>query len=54
MSKKFLDYLKPSLAIFIDSEIWPNMILNLKTKKIPIILLNAESLKNLFIDGKLW
>ena len=42
ISKKFLDYWKPSLAIFIDSEIWPNMILNLKTKKIPIILVNAR------------
>ena len=33
MSRKFLDHWKPSLAIFIDSEIWPNMILNLKKKK---------------------
>ena len=32
ISKKFLDYWEPSLAIFIDSEIWPNMILNLKKK----------------------
>ena len=31
-SKKFLDYWRPSLAIFIDSEIWPNMLLNLKEK----------------------
>ena len=30
LSKIFLNYWKPSLAIFIDSEIWPNMILNLK------------------------
>ena len=32
LSKKFLNYWRPSLAIFIDSEIWPNMILNLKKK----------------------
>ena len=25
MSKRFLHYWKPSLAIFIDSEIWPNI-----------------------------
>ena len=30
--KKFLLYWKPSLVIFIDSEIWPNLILNLKKK----------------------
>ena len=41
-SKKFLDYWRPSLAIFIDSEIWPNMLLNLKEKKIHSILLNAR------------
>ena len=27
---------------FIDSEIWPNMILNLKERKIPITLINAR------------
>ena len=31
-SKKFLNYWKPSVAIFIDSEIWPNMIINIKKK----------------------
>ena len=30
--KKFINYWKPSLAIFIDSEIWPNMLINLKKK----------------------
>jgi 3-deoxy-D-manno-octulosonic-acid transferase len=32
-TNKFLEYWKPSLAIFIDSEIWPNMIINIKKKK---------------------
>ena len=41
LSRKFLNYWKPSLAIFIDSEIWPNMILNLRKDSIPIVLLNA-------------
>jgi len=40
--KKFLKYWKPSKAIFIDSEFWPNTILNLKDKKIPIILINGR------------
>ena len=47
-SKKFLDYWRPSLAIFIDSEIWPNMLLNLKEKKIHSILLNARMTKKSF------
>ncbi len=31
--KKFIDHWKPSMAIFIDSEIWPNMLINLNKKK---------------------
>ena len=40
--KKFIRYWQPELAIFIDSEIWPNMFWNLKSNNIPIILLNAR------------
>ena len=31
-SIKFLEYWKPSIAIFVDSEIWPNMIVSIKKK----------------------
>ena len=48
LSKKFLNYWKPSLVIFIDSEIWPNMLLNIKEKSIPTILLNARITKKSF------
>ena len=41
-SKKFIDYWKPSIVFFIDSEIWPNMFLNLNKKKISINLLNGR------------
>jgi 3-deoxy-D-manno-octulosonic-acid transferase len=47
-SKKFLNYWKPSTAFFIDSEIWPNMLLSLKNNKIPIILLNGRITKKTF------
>ena len=42
LTKKFLNYWKPTLAIFIESEIWPNMLLNIKNKHIPLLLLNAR------------
>ncbi len=42
VSKKFINYWKPSKVFFIDSEIWPNTLNNLKNKKIPITLLNAR------------
>jgi len=41
-TKKFLNYWKPTIAVFIDSEIWPNMIINIKKKPIPLILMNAR------------
>ena len=41
-TKLFINYWKPKLAIFVDSEIWPNMYNNLDKRKIPLILLNAR------------
>ena len=48
ISKSFVNHWKPSLAIFVDSEIWPNMLFNLKKKSIPTILLNARISKKSF------
>ena len=48
-TKKFLNFWKPNLAIFIDSEIWPNMFNELEQKKISLILLNARLSKKTFI-----
>ena len=48
ISKRFINYWKPSKVFFIDSEIWPNIILNLKEKKIPIILINGRITKKTF------
>jgi len=41
-SNKFLNYWKPSVAIFIDSEIWPNMLNNIKKRSLPLVLMNAR------------
>ncbi len=46
--KKFLDYWKPSKALFVDSEFWPNTIIQLKQRNIPIILLNGRITDNTF------
>ena len=47
-TKLFINYWKPKIAIFVDSEIWPNMYNNLYKKKIPLILLNARITKRSF------
>ncbi len=46
--KRFIKYWQPELAIFIDSEIWPNMFKNLHSNKIPIIIMNARITKRSF------
>ena len=48
LSKFFLNYWKPHLAIFLESEIWPAMYKEIKSKKIPLILLNARITKKTF------
>ena len=46
--KKFLNHWKPKAVFFIDSEIWPNMVLIIKEKNIPLVLLNARITKKSF------
>jgi 3-deoxy-D-manno-octulosonic-acid transferase len=40
--KRFLDHWKPSLAIFTESDIWPNLILGTSARRIPLVLVNAR------------
>ncbi len=47
-TNKFLEYWKPDVAIFIDSEIWPCMFKNVNSRKIPLILLNARFTRKTF------
>ena len=47
--KKFLSNWEPSVAIFIESEIWPNFINEINRKEIPLILINARMTKKTFL-----
>ena len=47
-NNKFLNYWEPSLAVFIESEIWPHMFNQIQKKNIPLILLNARLTKKTF------
>ena len=40
--KKFLDYWKPETIIFVDSEVWPNYLLEISKRNIPLMLLNGR------------
>ena len=53
LTNKLLDHWKPNLCIFVDSEIWPNLILNINKNKIPLFLINARITKKSFVRWKL-
>jgi 3-deoxy-D-manno-octulosonic-acid transferase len=53
-TQKFLNYWKPSLATFIDSEIWPNMITNIKKNDTTLILLNGRITDKSFSRWKMF
>jgi 3-deoxy-D-manno-octulosonic-acid transferase len=46
--RSFLDHWKPDLAVFAESEIWPNLILGSSTRGIPLALVNARMTKRSF------
>ncbi len=52
--KKFLSYWKPNLIIFIDSEVWPNYLLEISKRRIPLILLNGRITMKTFKRWKLF
>ena len=47
-SYKFLNYWKPTIAVFVESEIWPSIFKVLKKKNTPLLLLNARVTKKTF------
>jgi 3-deoxy-D-manno-octulosonic-acid transferase len=40
--RAFLDYWKPSLALWVESELWPNMLHETRQRQIPLVLINAR------------
>ena len=46
--KSFLNKWQPNLIIFVDSEIWPNLIFEIKKRKIPVALINGRITKKTF------
>ena len=50
--KKFLKHWSPNLSIFIDSEIWPNLIFQIKERNIPLLMVNGRITKKTFSRWK--
>ncbi|MCE7886351.1 MAG: 3-deoxy-D-manno-octulosonic acid transferase [Alphaproteobacteria bacterium PRO2] len=41
-TKQFLDHWRPELVLWMESELWPNMLIDIKSRGIPAILVNAR------------
>jgi 3-deoxy-D-manno-octulosonic-acid transferase len=39
---RFLDHWRPDIGLFVDSDLWPNMLMNAKARAIPLALINAR------------
>src|SRR6185503_12430282 len=44
----FLDHWRPDLAVFTESEIWPNLIMESARRAIPLLLINARMTRGSF------
>ena len=51
--KKFINYWKPEMVIFVDSEVWPNYVLEISQRKRPLMLLNGRITMKTFKRWKL-
>ena len=41
-TKRFFDHWKPDLVLWMESELWPNMLRQIQERKIPAVLVNAR------------
>lgn len=46
--RRFLDHWRPDLALFVESDLWPNMMIEASARGIPMALINARLSKNSF------
>lgn len=40
--RRFLDHWQPGLALFVESDLWPNLILSCAERRLPMILINGR------------
>jgi 3-deoxy-D-manno-octulosonic-acid transferase len=47
-ARDFIDHWRPDAAVFTESEIWPNLIIETAAREIPLVLINARMSKRSF------
>ena len=46
--RRFLDHWQPSLALFVESDLWPNMVIETSRRSVPMVLVNGRLSENSF------
>jgi 3-deoxy-D-manno-octulosonic-acid transferase len=46
--QRFLDHWRPSLALFVESDLWPNLILGAAARRLPMVLINGRMSRRSF------
>jgi 3-deoxy-D-manno-octulosonic-acid transferase len=46
--RRFLDHWQPDLALFVESDLWPNMVIEASRRGVPMILINGRLSENSF------
>jgi 3-deoxy-D-manno-octulosonic-acid transferase len=52
--RRFLDHWQPDLALWVESELWPNLILEAKARGVPLLLVNARMSPRSFAGWRRW
>lgn len=51
---RFLDHWQPDLALWIESELWPNLVLETAARGVPMVLVNARMSDRSFAGWRRW
>jgi 3-deoxy-D-manno-octulosonic-acid transferase len=52
--RRFLDHWRPDLALWIESELWPNLVLETASRQVPMVLINARMSDRSFASWQRW
>jgi 3-deoxy-D-manno-octulosonic-acid transferase len=53
-ARRFLDHWRPDIALWVESEFWPNLIIETQARAIPMIVLNGRMSSRSFAAWRRW